>query len=116
MLCRNWRECSTGSTKIALLVHTTERWRKNEFGYAGRVAQWTDTLYRPEHLKKAGMNGEHCVRANYEPLVQKKRHQTAKQEFCLAVFILCGKIDAHFRGKERKGTNKPPPRVGEEVI
>ncbi|EDM99544.1 hypothetical protein BACCAP_02601 [Pseudoflavonifractor capillosus ATCC 29799] len=34
----------------------------------------------------------------------------------MAVFIMCGKIAAHFRGKERKGTKKPPPRVGEEVI
>lgn len=36
--------------------------------------------------------------------------------FCLAVFILCGKIGAHFRGKERKGNEETAPRVGEEVI
>ena len=62
------------------------------------------------------MTGRHSVRANYELTVLNIRHQTAKQRICLAVFIMCGKIAAHFRGKERKGTKKPPPRVGEEVI
>ena len=74
------------------------------------------TSDRPEHLKKAGLTGGHSVCVNNEPIVLNNRHQTVKQGICLAVFIMCGKIAAHFRGKERKGTKKPPPRVGEEVI
>lgn len=95
---------------------TRERWEENEIEYAGRVAVQTDAADRLEHLKKAGLTGGHSVCVNNEPIVLNNRHQTVKQGICLAVFIMCGKIAAHFRGKERKGTKKPPPRVGEEVI
>ena len=95
---------------------TRERWEENEIEYAGRVAVQTDAADRLEHLKKVGMNGGHSVCVNNELIVLNIRHQTAKQRICLAVFIMCGKIVAHFRGKERKGTKKPPPRAGEGVI
>ena len=98
------------------MVHIRGRWEENETGYAGRVAVQSSAAYRPEHPEIDGMTGSHSVRTNYEPIVLNFRYQTVKQDICLAVFIMCGKIATHFRRKERKGTKKPPPRAGEGVI